>query len=236
MPALVVDIETVSSDISMLDPVTQETLMKKITAEKGSEAYQQEYDRIMGELVFSPLTGIIVAIGGYDVSREKGVVYFQSPEEEGEDFEEGGIVYKRTTEKEMLESFWAGMRNFDEVVTFNGKGFDLPYMMIRSAIHGIRPTKNLMSHRYLGSQNYAARHVDLQDELSFYGATRKQSLHMWCQACGIESPKIEGIAGDAVGRLYKDKKYTDIARYNGRDIIATARLYQWWQQYLRFDK
>ncbi len=234
MPALIVDIETVGADISTLDPVTQEILRKKITAEEGSSEYQQEYDRIRNELVFSPLTGIIVAIGGYDVSRGKGVVYFQSPEKEGEDFEEEDVVYKRTTEKDMLESFWAGMRNFDEVVTFSGKGFDMPYIMVRSAIYGIRPSKNLMSHRYLHSQNHTARHVDLQDELSFYGATRKQSLHMWCQACGIESPKVEGVAGEDVARLFQDKKYIDIARYNGRDIIATARLYEWWQQYLRF--
>ena len=92
-----------------------------------------------------------------------------------------------------------------------------------------------MSNRYLGSQKYDAKHVDLLDQLSFYGAVRRRgNLHMWCHAFGIKSPKSEGITGDDVGRLFKEKKFQDIAKYNAGDLRATKELYEYWNTYIRF--
>lgn len=108
--------------------------------------------------------------------------------------------------------------------------------MIRSAIHGIRPTKDLMRGRYLYQNATDAMHIDLFDQLSFYGAFRGRgkSLHMWSRAFGIESPKAQGITGSDVGRLFMEKKYFDIARYNVGDLRATKTLYDRWEKYLRF--
>ncbi len=119
-------------------------------------------------------------------------------------------------------------------VTFNGRGFDVPFLMIRSAIRSVRPTKDLMQARYPWQQrNNVAVHVDLQDVLSFYGALRRKgSLHLWTRAFGIESPKAAGVTGDDVGPLFKKKKFLDIAKYNVRDIRATRSLYEKWEQYL----
>jgi len=106
-------------------------------------------------------------------------------------------------------------------------------MMIRSAIHKIRPTKDLMSNRYLFSQKYDAKHVDLADQLSFYGARKRESLHLCTRAFGIKSPKTEGVTGDDVGRLFKEGKYEDIAKYNRNDLIATRDPYAYWEKYLK---
>lgn len=106
--------------------------------------------------------------------------------------------------------------------------------MIRSAIHKIRPSKDFMSNRYLNYQR-EARHIDLQDQLAFYGSVRREGgLHLFCRAFGIESPKTEEVKGDDVKRLFTEKKYKDIARYNVRDIVATRDLYRYWDEYLRF--
>ncbi len=106
--------------------------------------------------------------------------------------------------------------------------------MVRSAIRGVRPTKDLMQGRYPWQQrNNAAIHIDLQDVLSFYGATRRKgSLHLWSRAFGIESPKAGGVKGDDVGPLFKKKKFLEIAKYNVRDIRATRELYAKWEEYL----
>ena len=105
-------------------------------------------------------------------------------------------------------------------------------MNLRSAVQGIRPSKDLMDGRYLYQQKYA-RHVDLQDQLTFYGAMhRRPSLHLFCRAFGIESPKAEGVAGDDVAELFHTKQFIDIARYNAGDVVATTALYKKWLTYL----
>ena len=74
------------------------------------------------------------------------------------------------------------------------------------------------------------------DQLSFYGALwRKGNLHLWSKAFNIKSPKSDGVSGADIGRLFKDKKYLDIARYNTGDLLATEELYDNWQKYLNFQ-
>jgi len=81
-------------------------------------------------------------------------------------------------------------------------------------------------------QQKSCRHVDLQDEMTFFGAMyRKPSLHLCCRAYGIESPKVAGVSGDDVAELFASKKFRDIARYNTRDVVATTELYKKWQTY-----
>lgn len=237
MTALVFDIETIGEDYDTLDETTQEVLTRWIKKESANE---QEYKVALAELKdglgFSPLTGEIVAIGVLDSAKNKGVVYFQSPDEQCEEFEEDNIVFKPMTEAEMLRSFWEGAIQYDEFVTFNGRSFDVPFMMVRSAIHEIKPSKDLMSNRYLSSQRFGATHIDLLDLLTFYGAVRKKgNLHLWTRAFGIESPKAEGVTGDDVSALFREKRYKDIARYNVRDIRATNELYKKWKEYFRFS-
>lgn len=233
MRTLVCDIETIGEEWDMLDETTQHLLTRWIdrTAKTEEEHVAQLTDLKEG-LGFSPLTGSIVAIGLYDLEQEKGVVYYQSPEKSSEDVTEGTTVLKVRGEKEMLEDFWAGLRAYDVFVTFNGRGFDMPFLLLRSAILGVMPTADLMDGRYLYQQK-GIKHIDLADQLSFYGAVfRKASLHLYCHAFCIESPKAAGVTGDDVSALFRDGEYETIARYNVRDIVATAELYKRWRQYL----
>lgn len=236
MPKLIFDIETVGENFDELDTATQDTLTRWIKREASNEGeYEEALKDLKEELGFSPLTGEIVAIGVLDCEKDKGAVYFQAPGKKLAETEEDGIKFKPMTEKEMLQNFWSGAANYQEFVSFNGRAFDVPFLMIRSAIHGIRPTKDLMSNRYLNSQKYDAKHVDLLDQLSFYGALRRKgSLHLWSRAFGIPSPKANGITGDEVAGLFKEKKFLDIAKYNVGDLRATKKLYEYWEKYLKF--
>jgi len=238
MGRLIFDIETAGDDFDDFDKVTQKMLTRWVSenlAEKSGER-KNAIDKVKRELVFSPLTSQVVAIGVLDYEKEKGVVYFQSPNDEIEEFEEDNVTYKPMSEKEMLKGFWQGAERYDEFISFNGRGFDVPFMMIRSAIHEVRPTKNLIGARYLYQHPHGATHVDLQDQLTFYGAMRRQgmSLHMFTKAFNIQSPKESGVMGDDVTRLFKEGKYIDIAKYNARDLWATKELYNYWNEYLRF--
>lgn len=232
---LVFDIEMVGEDFDKFDEVTKKDLTKKFPDPKKDKAgYEKALEEIKNNLVFSPLTGKIVAIGVYDIDDEKGAVYYDTNGGKADDVEEGGIKYVAMNEAEMLTKFWGLAEITEEFISFFGRRADVPYMMIRSAVHGIRPTKDLVSNRYNTTGLRGATHYDLYDALTFYGgAMYKGSLHRWCRAFGIQSPKESGMDGSDVGPAYLAGKYLEIAKYNAEDLIATGKLFQYWDQYLR---
>ncbi|MBN2197843.1 ribonuclease H-like domain-containing protein [Candidatus Wolfebacteria bacterium] len=227
---LVIDIETIGINFESLDEKSQEYFLKY--AENKEE--EKETKEKMG---LYPLTGEIVAIGILNPDTDKGIIYLKNSKS---DLQKNNKIEKEIkiefgSEKKILENFWKTIESYNYFISFNGRGFDIPFLMIRSAILGVKPTKNLLSNRYLNSQNYDAIHIDLLDQLTFYGAFRKKfSLHLWCKAFGIKSPKEEGIAGDDVSLLYKEGKILEIAEYNARDLKATKELYEKWNNYLNF--
>jgi len=228
---LVIDIETVGVDFDSLDETSQKQLENYFSyTSKDDEEAEGKKDK----LGFWPLTGEVVVIGCLNPDTDKGMVFVninktKLPEEID------GIQIETGDEKQILELFWETAKKYNTFITFNGRGMDAPFLMIRSAIHGIRPSKNLLKNRYSSYQDYDAMHIDLADQLTFYGAMRKPfSLHFWTRAFGITSPKEEGISGDDVKRLYTEGKVKDIVKYNIRDIRATAELYKRWERYLSF--
>ncbi len=233
---LVIDIETIGEDFEALDKATQENITRWIKRDSGSEEeYKIALEDLKNGLGFSPLTGEIVAIGLLDYHKNEGAVYYRAPGQKNAETKEDGVSFKQMTEKDMLVKFWELASRYQVFITFNGRAFDVPFLMIRSAIHGIRPTKDLMRGRYLYQNNPEALHIDLAEQLSFYGATRRKgSLHLWSRAFDIPSPKAGGVTGDDVGPLFKKKKFLDIAKYNALDIRATRELYTKWESYLSF--
>ena len=235
MSTLIFDIETVGEKWKEFDETTKAVLTRWVDriARSDEEKSNLLLD-IEANLGFSPLTGFVVAIGLYDLEREKGVVYYVG-EGDDEDKIDGAYTYKQRNEKEMLAEFWEGAKYYDTFVTFNGRTFDVPFLLHRSVVNGVKPTKNLMEGRY-PSQQHSCRHVDLQDELTFFGAmSRRPSLHLFCRAYGVQSPKEE-VGGDDVAELFYAKKFRDIALYNARDVTATTALYQKWLEYLSFKE
>jgi DNA polymerase elongation subunit (family B) len=223
MPSrVVIDIETIGADFESLDEISKEYLLKYAQNEDEIKAVKEG-------LGFSPLTGEIVAIGMLNPDTDKGAVYYQSPEVLQEPLEEGGIEYIADTEAGILRKFWDTVKHYDQIITFNGRGFDAPFLILRSAIHEIKSTKELMPNRYNLS------HCDLIDVLTFYGAVRRKfSLHMWCTAFGIKSPKEEGVTGYEVPELFRKQEYLTIAKYCVGDLYATKQLFEYWDRYVRF--
>jgi predicted PolB exonuclease-like 3'-5' exonuclease len=223
MPKVIFDVETVGQDFELLDKTSQEYFLKFAKNE-------EEKAEARNSLSFYPLTAQIVAIGMLEAESEKGWVFFQCPGQKIKNFSQGKIEFVSGDEKAVLESFWLQMKKYTTFITFNGRVFDCPFIMLRSAINKIKPAKNIMPYRYGHSV-----HVDLQDQLTFYDAMRKKfSLHMWCKAFDIKSPKEEGMTGLQVKDYFKEGKFTEIAKYCMGDIVATKELYKYWEQYLKF--
>ena len=222
MSRVVFDIETTGRDFDALDPAVQEYLLKRAETD-------EERKEVRESLSFYPLTGEIITIGMLNPDTGKGVVYFQNNADPQLPFEEEGLRYETCTEKEIVQKFWETIRGYDRFVTFNGRGFDCPFIMIRSAVHGIKPARDLMPNRY------GDLHIDLFDQLSFFGASRRKfSLDMWCRTFGIKSPKEAGITGYEVRDLFLAGKHIDIARYCAGDLRATAELLSVWENFIRY--
>jgi hypothetical protein len=174
----------------------------------------------------SPYKGQIVSLGMYDLERALGSVYFVN-QTEAQQFSDGTFDFKPHTEKALLQDFWDTVREYDVLVSFNGRAFDLPFIYIRSLAHEIKPSVHLSRQRYVTKQE-APYHVDLFDEFSFHGAvTRKPSLESLCQAVGIDNPK-QSMTGEDITELFLDKQVDEIAKYNAGDVVAITKLYDKW--------
>lgn len=223
MSKIIFDIETVGREMDSFDKDTQEYLLKWAETE-------DEVREVRESLSFYPLTAEVITIGMLNPDTMRGVVYFQAADGSHHSFEEEGISFKAVNEKELLQGFWNTIKSYDQFITFNGRAFDCPFLMIRSAAHNIKPSRDLMPNRY------GSTHIDLLDQLTFFGASRRKfSLDMWCKTFGIKSPKAEGITGHEVKGLYLSGRYVEIAKYCLGDLKATKELLDYWEKYIRFN-
>ncbi len=227
MRRIIFDIETSCYPFESLAESQQEYLLRFAEKEPDEEIKNQKKDDAIRYLSLYPFTAKVIAIGIFDVEKEKSFVYFEDVKKEEWEVEEKNIHYKGLSEIEMLESFWRIIEVTDQVITFNGRNFDIPFMMMRSAIHKIKPTKNLFKNRFDTST-----HVDLLEQFTYYGTTRKFNLDFYCHAFGIKSPKTNEISGIEVKNLYEAGRIKDIAVYCGEDINATFQLYKIWNEFL----
>ena len=224
---LIFDIETIGSDFDSLDKMSKSYLLKYAQDDEEEAAIKEGTG-------FYPLTGEIVVIGMLNPDTGQGKILARNDKITDLPKElELGISIEQGSEKVILEKFWETIKQYDCFISFYGRGFDAPFLMMRSAILGVRPSKNLVANRYVNSQPFNTKHIDLADQFSFYGASRRHfPLHMWAKAFGIESPKEQGITGDNITALYNEGKLLDIVKYNLRDLRSTLELYKKWNAYL----
>jgi 3'-5' exonuclease len=226
MRKIVFDIETCAFPFDSLSESQQEYLLRYAEKETDERLKEIKTDDAVRYTSLYPFTAKLISIGIYDINTDKSYVYYESEQPE-EWKSEKDVHYKGLTEGEMLKSFWRIIEVTDQIITFNGRNFDAPFLMIRSAMNKIRPSKNICSKKY--DQNF---HIDLLDQLTYFGLTRKFNLDFYCQALKINSPKSKGISGMDVKNLYEAGRIKDIAVYCADDIYATYKLYKIWDEFL----
>jgi hypothetical protein len=125
------------------------------------------------------------------------------------------------SEAELLRSFWHLADAADLIVTFNGRGFDVPFLVTRSLILGVPARVDLLS-----SPFSLRPHLDLYRLLG-----HSTSLDVTCWALGIQSPK-GAMDGSMVAPTYARGDIEAIATYNAADVRATASVYRHLRQHL----
>jgi len=110
------------------------------------------------------------------------------------------------------------------LITFNGRGFDLPVMALTAMKHRKFDTSNLSS--LWRANRYGGAHCDLADQFSQYGSARGASLATLCAALDI--PAKTTVHGDEVGKLFDSGEIETIKQYCEEDVLATYLLFLNW--------
>jgi len=123
-----------------------------------------------------------------------------------------------------------GAGSYDIFVTFNGRSFALPFIHHRSVMNKVKPTVDIARQRFLTRQSMPY-HVDLLDELSFYGGMeRRPSLQLLCGAYNIDNSSLLG--GEEIADAFTEGRFRYIAEKNMGDVQAINGLYEKWKEYL----
>jgi predicted PolB exonuclease-like 3'-5' exonuclease len=145
--------------------------------------------------------------------------------------EEGGAVHvvdvrswtdRRADEPVFLAEAWDRLSGAS-LVTFHGKGFDLPVLELRSLKHAVAIPSWFPGRRGGG----AAEHLDLKDLLTGGGVSVAAPLDLYAKLVGL--PGKEDVAGEDVQSLYSAGDLDRIAAYCMTDVVQTWLLFLRWR-------
>lgn len=211
---IVFDIETVPAvDLRRAPPTIAQAVTKV--------ADRQEWDesKVMS---LSPWFGQVVslAVGDGDAALEdQPVTVFVVPPPDAE-LGELPEWMRAVSEADLLRAFWALAGQARCVVSYNGRGFDVPFLVGRSLIHEVPVTVDLQ-----GSPYAVRPHLDLFQAVGGRGGRGPSSLDVVCWALGLASPK-QDMDGSMVATFYAKGDVARIAEYNAGDVRATTAVYQ----------
>lgn len=153
MKRLAFDIETAADESKIEDLPHPEVAIGNLKDPvKIDEKIQRAKTEQRANMALDPHFSRVVAIGAkinYDDPRwfEREAVFMPVAEAD-------------SSEAAMLASFWqmVGDSNAEQICTFNGAGFDVPYLMRRSLLLGIRPVQLPIDRYHIGPTD---RHFDV---------------------------------------------------------------------------
>ena len=130
-----------------------------------------------------------------------------------------------TDEAKLLSDFWEMMRGFnrfkDTIVGHNIMDFDLPFIIKRSIINGVRPTVDFCFARYQRQPIF-----DTMREWDCWNFKSWTSLDKLAIVLGLPSPKAGEITGTNLYEAYLEGREREIYEYCMRDVATTRRAFQ----------
>ena len=209
------DIETIPVVEFELTPVQREELDRRLDKELAYQAIANPTANVDKQALrnklaaTSPYWGQIICICLHAV-KPNGQV---------------GVIQLIGPEQEILTRFW---NNVDETkwgkhvfVSYNGLGFDVPFILRRSAFHGILPKNN----SFLNLKRFSFDpHFDVVTYLSDWSPQKMISLKLACDYFGVPSPKEGEVKAEGVYDAFCNGEIQKIADYCSRDVEATYNL------------
>ncbi len=200
-------------------------LVKQIYDPEDSLTLEQAYDKARDEILersnqlsdFFPIPfHIPIAIATLQADENYGIQAL------------GCFGADRFSEVELVGRFWQMFESVQTLVTFNGRGFDLPVLETRALKYGFSLPRYFaagqIKNTYRGSRYSDIYHLDLCDFLSNFGAVyRRGSLDLLAKLIGL--PGKYTIAGEDVEYLYRQERHKEINQYCVTDVLQTYFLF-----------
>jgi len=127
------------------------------------------------------------------------------------------------SEEYLVREFWKRVEGFDGVlVSFNGRGFDLPVLELAALRYGIAAPKYFATDSSRGRQN--SRHLDLYDFLTNSGAIGlRGGMDLLLKMIGMDGKT--DMDGSQVQAYFEAGRLGEIRRYCRADVIRTYVLF-----------
>jgi predicted PolB exonuclease-like 3'-5' exonuclease len=134
-----------------------------------------------------------------------------------------GVVGEGKSEGEMLTDFaqWLDSKQ-PTVVTWNGRGFDMPVITSRAFRHGLSMPwwfKDRNTRYRYSSEG----HFDLMDFLADFGATKNARLDAYAKLAGF--PGKVGVDGSQVAPMVHAGRIDEVNSYCLCDVAQTAAIF-----------
>jgi 3'-5' exonuclease len=135
-----------------------------------------------------------------------------------------GIVGREAVDEATIVREFAELveKHQPTLVTYNGRGFDLPVIAMRCLRHGV-PFPTYYKSRDMRYRFSEAGHFDVMDYLSDYGATKQARLDVVAKLCGM--PGKVGVDGKDVGPLVHAGRLEEVRNYCLCDVVQTAGVF-----------
>ncbi len=123
---------------------------------------------------------------------------------------------------EMVRLFWHGVEDLyghTSIVTFNGRGFDIPLMELMAYRYGYKAKRHFKD-KFAGRYRFGTKHIDLQDWLSNFNAIKMAGgLNLLAKVIG--KPGKLSTKGDLVYDMFREGKVREINDYCIHDVLDT---------------
>ena len=193
---LVVDIETVPDD--MADDLKPQCSLGNLVDPVKIAAKQTEWeeDGQGKKMSLSPAMNKIISLQMW------GDGFYQQPKDEAD----------------MLSNFWYTVAHHGTIVGYNLINFDLPTILMRSMLLGIKPSRELPLRKYNREPIF-----DVMQELAYWNPENWKGLDWWAKRLGIGA--TIGSGAD-IHNLWKKGKQEEIDAHCRRDVELTRDIYE----------
>jgi len=199
------DLETIAdkSAIPLLPPVEADSRLKDPAKIKAS-IEKKEADRL-SKLGLDPATARICCFGWHDGKNSHHIILEDETPK---------------AEKKLLQQTWEVLAEGDHFVTYNGIGFDVPMLLMRSLINRVRPAVKISTKKYV-----IANHTDVRMVLANWDSYAKGTLDFYSRLLLGKTSKEE-FDGSDVQMMWDMELFDEIAKYCEADCKCTFEIYE----------
>ena len=149
----------------------------------------------------------------------------------GEDFKVWSLGDENSTEEDLLQRFFSGLQRFmPTLVSWNGRGFELPVIHYRSLLYPVNAKCywDLSDVDCNYQSRFDDRHTDLMDVLSCYQAQSTVALDEMATLCGF--PGTMCLANKKVWDSWQSGKIGLLRAGSQCNVLNTYLVYLNWQR------